>query len=344
MKKLVRYDNYSRKEIHDIFSPDTTFTPGSGYWGISGIIKVPNMFHDYIFLVTYGQKQTEYEFDENIDENGILTWQSQPSQTLKTPQIQDLINHNHKTDNIYLFLRTNKKSNYTFLGLLGYVTHDNEREKPVHFKWQILNWSASEVKQAITDLKIEKSRTSTATRNYHPTHFQLNLKNSHEFYASPSSSRSGKKTKDFYSNKNINFEEELQKNSSLGEKGEALVVDYEKEALISLGRPDLAEKVTTTRKIAGNAERFDVLSYDEFENKKYIEVKTTTGSFHHPFHLSENEIAFSHQYGNNYYLYRVYHYNMESNSGDLKIVKGPIDRNALTPTNYTCKLEAGNEI
>ncbi len=53
MKKLVRYDNYSRKEIHDIFSPDTTFTPGSGYWGISGIIKVPNMFHDYIFLVTY---------------------------------------------------------------------------------------------------------------------------------------------------------------------------------------------------------------------------------------------------------------------------------------------------
>ena len=41
MKELIRYKAYSRKEIHDIFSPDTNFTPGAGYWGISGIIKVP---------------------------------------------------------------------------------------------------------------------------------------------------------------------------------------------------------------------------------------------------------------------------------------------------------------
>ena len=78
---LVLYEKYSRKDIHDIFSPDTKFTPQTGSWGLQGIIRVPGTQHDYIFLVTYGKKQSGHEFDENIDENGILTWQSQPSQT-----------------------------------------------------------------------------------------------------------------------------------------------------------------------------------------------------------------------------------------------------------------------
>ncbi len=89
---LVRYNKYSREEIHNIFSPNSKFVAGSGYWGISGIIKVPETKKDYIFLVTYGQTQASHEFNKSIDENGILTWQSQPSQSLSDPQIQDFIN------------------------------------------------------------------------------------------------------------------------------------------------------------------------------------------------------------------------------------------------------------
>ena len=112
--------------------------------------------HDYIFLVTYGQNQANHEFDESIDENGILTWQSQPSQKLDTPQILEFINHDYINNNIYLFLRTNKKSDYTYMGLLAYVTHDNQREKPVYFKWQILDWdSKAEAKVIDNSNKIE---------------------------------------------------------------------------------------------------------------------------------------------------------------------------------------------
>lgn len=50
MKELIRFNKYSRKDINDIFSPDTNFTSGAGYWGISEIIKVSEMLHDYIFL------------------------------------------------------------------------------------------------------------------------------------------------------------------------------------------------------------------------------------------------------------------------------------------------------
>ena len=69
--------------------------------------------------------------------------------------------------------------------------------------------------------------------------------------------------------------------------------------LIAEGRDDLAEKVFATRNIAGNAERFDVLSYDKDGNEKYIEVKTTKGNLDNLFYISENEIAFSEETINN---------------------------------------------
>lgn len=332
MKKLVKGNEYSRKDIHDIFSPGTNFTKGAGYWGISGIIKVPETERDYIFLVTYGRKQADHEFDENIDINGILNWQSQPSQTLKNPQIIDFINHDYRKDNIYLFLRTNKNSDYNYIGLLAYVSHDNQREKPVYFKWQILDWN--------NEYNINKNNKeySYEEKRIDEKKFILTLNEEVEEYQYQRKERKGKNTREFYSNKNIDFEGEIKKNSILGKKGEDIVVEYEKMMLIAKGREDLANKVVTTREIAGNAERFDVLSYDENENKKYIEVKTTKGRLSNLFHISENEVEFSHQYSDKYYLYRVYNFNVKTMSADLKIIKGAIDREKLEAETYTCRI------
>lgn len=329
MKKLIRYEKYSRKEVHDIFSPDTKFTPQAGSWGMQGIIRVPETQHDYIFMVTYGKKQSGHEFDENIDENGILTWQSQPSQTLKESRIIDFINHDHLKNNIYLFLRTSDKEDYTYMGLLAYVDHDNQREKPVYFKWQILDWNDDDSNK-VTDVRVMEK--------FDAKKFKLKLNQEEAEYSCEHESRKGKNTNEFYSNKNINFEGEIKKNTELGKKGEDIVVEYEKTRLTIEGRRDLADKVFATREIAGNAERFDVLSYDKDGNEKYIEVKTTKGGFNNIFHISENEVAFSEQYQDKYYLYRVYHFNVKTMSAELKIVKGAINIEKLQPTNYICRI------
>lgn len=333
-RELIRYNKYSRREIHDMFSPNSKFVRGSGYWGISGIIKVPETKRDYIFLVTYGQKQASHEFEENIDENGVLTWQSQPSQSLKDPQIQDFINHDDSIDNIYLFLRTDKKSDYTYLGLLSYVSHDNQREKPVYFKWQIIDWDENKGKESLENLEIHMEQESNNINK----DLKLILKESDEIYYRKSE-RKGKSTEEFYSNRNIDFEGELSRKSELGRKGEEAVVKYEKDFLIAHGRSDLAKNVHRTSEINGNAERFDVLSYEVDGTPKYIEVKTTKGSATNKFHISESEVNFSHQYGDRYYLYRVYNLNPKNMLAEFIIKPGPINRDNLTPTNYTCKID-----
>ena len=57
MPQLKLYEEYSRKDAHDIFAPETVFTPQAGSWGLQGVLPVPDRPGDYVFFVTFGQTQ-----------------------------------------------------------------------------------------------------------------------------------------------------------------------------------------------------------------------------------------------------------------------------------------------
>jgi hypothetical protein len=40
MVKLALYEEYSRKDVHAIFSPETNFTPQTGTWGLQGVVPL----------------------------------------------------------------------------------------------------------------------------------------------------------------------------------------------------------------------------------------------------------------------------------------------------------------
>jgi hypothetical protein len=138
IRPLRLFEDYSRREVHDIFSPRSDFVSGAGLWGMSGIVEhKPN---DFILFVTFGSEQAEHIFDEGVTRDGVVSWQSQPSQALNDPRIRRLITHDHDHGNVRLFPRTTKAARdgtprpYTYLGRLAYVTHDAERERPVYFQ------------------------------------------------------------------------------------------------------------------------------------------------------------------------------------------------------------------
>ena len=51
-RPLEKYKDYTREEVHAIFSPNTRFTPQSGSWGLQGIIQIPGRDGDFVFFVT----------------------------------------------------------------------------------------------------------------------------------------------------------------------------------------------------------------------------------------------------------------------------------------------------
>ena len=71
-------------------------------------------------------------------------------------------------------------------------------------------------------------------------------------------------------------------------------------------KADLVSKVLDGR-------GFDILSYDENENEIHIEVKTTTGKEDEPFYFSINEKEYLEQHPENYYLYRLYEFQLNPN-------------------------------
>ena len=96
------------------------------------------------------------------------------------------------------------------------------------------------------------------------------------------------------------------RNRSLGDAGEALVMDYERVRLERAGKDHLARNVEQVSKTKGDHMGFDIRSYETSGRDRFIEVKTTRYGRHTPFYISDGELRFSEQNAESYHLYRLF--------------------------------------
>ena len=95
------------------------------------------------------------------------------------------------------------------------------------------------------------------------------------------------------------------KNLRIGNRGEQIVMSFEIAHLKKIKRNDLADKVSRVSE-KSDAYGYDILSYDDNGNEKYIEVKSTTRKIGYSvFFISANELEVSRN-KQNYYFYFVY--------------------------------------
>ena len=130
----------------------------------------------------------------------------------------------------------------------------------------------------------------------------------------------------------------IKKNSndkSLGNAGEDLVINYEKNYLINKGLNKLADKVCKRK----DGEGYDILSFDENSLEKYIEVKTTKGDEFTPFIITLNEKLFSEQNIGKYCIYRLYNFNEENNTSDFYEISYLDTELMLQPIEYRAYLK-----
>lgn len=106
----------------------------------------------------------------------------------------------------------------------------------------------------------------------------------------------------------IDFAGRDESNRKLGRAGEEWVFGFEHKRLLSIGEPDLLQKIEWTSELRGDGAGYDILSCESFSVPRYIEVKTTNGGLSSPFVISRNELEFSRDFGEQYYLYRVFQF------------------------------------
>ena len=330
MRALKLWEKYTREEVHDIFDPESDFTTGSGRWGLPGIVRIPDSYGDFVFFVTFGSRQGDHAFQEEITEDGVLTWQAQPKQRLEHVMIKQLIDHNDLTNTIHLFLRTRAGIPYTYLGELGYLDHDPTRESPVYFTWQLKNWPADDA--VLQDLGVTPARTEQPTSPPVPRKGQL-IKTDPPIVKPSGTASSGGL------NRAATLPRQDDKNRKLGLAGEAMVLKHELERLREAGRGELADKVAHVSVDEGDAAGYDIRSYTLDGTPRYIEVKTTKGPRTSEFFISPNEVKFSEEHPDTYVLVRVYGYSYETDSAYYFEIPGPVTTAfELAPSEYRARL------
>ena len=283
--------------------------------------------------MTFGKSLGAFEFDESITDDGVLTWQSQPKQRLRDATIQELINHDDRTEAIHLFLRTRAVSPYTYCGVLGYLLHDEEREQPVHFQWPLLDWPAPDTTIARTGLTLVSTTGDGAVSSAAPAALPGELGPTFALneVPPPSGSKPGAaKTKTFKAMKRAFHPDQDARNKALGLAGDELVLEVERRQLREAGRSDLAEKVVHVSVVEGDGAGYDIRSFSNGGEVRYLEVKTTRNGATSGFFVSPNEVAFSKVHPGTFVLVRIFGYDPKMKSGKLLSQPGTVDRVVLS--------------
>mgnify|MGYP001177365015 CR=1 FL=1 len=128
-----------------------------------------------------------------------------------------------------------------------------------------------------------------------------------------------------------NHIERERENKRIGELGELLVIQYEKEKLEKGG---IKKEPIHVSKSEGDGLGYDILSFNEDGEEIFIEVKTTVNNFSTPFYITKNELIRSNQDSEKFFLYRVYDFDDQNNTGKFSIRTGSLSDLCNNPILY----------
>jgi hypothetical protein len=130
----------------------------------------------------------------------------------------------------------------------------------------------------------------------------------------------------------IDFTYRDEVNRRLGRSGEKWVIEFEHKRLIEVGLAQLFHLLDWVSDRQGDGAGYDILSYSAPSQPRYIEVKTTNGAHASPFIISRNELDFSKEAGDAFFLYRIFQFRQ---SPALYMLRGDISKQLnLEPVDY----------
>lgn len=129
--------------------------------------------------------------------------------------------------------------------------------------------------------------------------------------------------------------------SATGLRGEEVALEIEKKYLTSIGKPDLAERVTHVSKEQGDGLGYDIVSYFPDGQEKFIEVKSTMGKIESPYFMSVNELEFLKENLETYFLYRValVEGNVEASSLEIITANDVLGNYDIVPSQFKVGLK-----
>ena len=123
---------------------------------------------------------------------------------------------------------------------------------------------------------------------------------------------------------------------ALGQAGEKFLFHAEQNRLLVAGRDDLSQRVRWVSKEDGDGAGFDILSFSEFGEERWLEVKTTNAPSSTPFWICRNELRVSEERRDVFRLTRLYDFSRAPAA--FQLTSPLTDHVNLTATQYHATL------
>ena len=128
--------NYSKKDLSLILNEPNLAKVREG------VASCKNSESYFIFVdLEKNDKEEKFHFDDYFEES-FFHWDSQTTQHINTPKIQDLI-HSRLVPHLFVRIKQKHKSKtlpFIYCGRLRYYTHDDNTSKPVHIVFENIDF------------------------------------------------------------------------------------------------------------------------------------------------------------------------------------------------------------
>ncbi|WP_294126697.1 DUF3883 domain-containing protein [uncultured Clostridium sp.] len=218
---------------------------------------------------------------------------------LNTTELKEILNDIMQPDGEDLIINKNRNDTKFDQKVRNMISHRDNNDLYKYFEYR---------KDGRVGILTSKSEIRKTT----------NIKETTSSYGQDTKDSTRKEKKKAFNARKVDFDEMNKRNKEIGEAGELFVLKHETESLGEI----LGSKVRHVAKDDGDGAGYDILSYNQIGEVRFLEVKTTTGGIETPFFLTENERLFLEMYGDEAEIVRVYNFDMQEKSGQIYRISG----------------------
>lgn len=146
---------YTRDSIGKILNTNATI----GKW-TTGCVGFNEDLYFFINIEEAGR--TGHNYNDKFLEDGILEWHGRTGSHIRQPRIKKIINNETK---MYLFVRTNNKLPFTYIGLGKCIAYFDEVPAKIHFDYEKRNLKSLDEKEIENIIEITNTEKETLIKS-----------------------------------------------------------------------------------------------------------------------------------------------------------------------------------
>lgn len=148
---ISRFKEYTKKDVHDLMDPESSYYYYCGKWGTNGVIRLGKFRDDFVLFSTLGENFKYHGKAQRINKDGTVIWCAPMSYRVGSRELNDLLKKEPRKPRVFYFARDGYsidkygEKKYYYIGKLINPEVIDSKTPPLIIKWTLEDEDAQEI-------------------------------------------------------------------------------------------------------------------------------------------------------------------------------------------------------